>query len=581
MNRHRFRGARGAVHAIAALLALAACEGAEGPAGQDGDAGPAGEQGPQGDPGDPGAPGDPGEPGPQGEPGDPGEPGEPGPQGEPGRDANPPAGATPWEKALHGIGGADALAALTAWQVDATGRRHASGEGYLPDDVALITTFTSTITRDLEGDRLRIDQQREALFFGARLQVTFVIDEAQGVGAGSESAFGFPLATLGADRVASIRRQQALLDPWELLKAVQDGDLEATDAGYALVDGSPHHVLALGEGTTAVRLYVNATTGRLSRAETLAAEPLHCDVHVTAHYLDWADAGGGLLAPHTVLLAVDDILVHEETRSAITLDPELPAETFDWPDGGEPAPVDDALAARGAAWFPYLETFGHFGAPQEGDQPFILATPLAPGVWFLAGGSHNSIAVEQAARVVLFEPPLQPTRTAALTAWITANIPGKPLTHVIASHHHSDHVGGIRPLMAQGVEIIAGENGVAYYRRLATHTCEADPIQETPEGPVTVTPVPEGGVYRLDDAINPIEIWDAENGHAADLVLPYLPAQGILFSVDVYSPGAAGFPVFAAQLRDDIDRLGLDVRLIAGGHGATGPLADLDAVVGR
>lgn len=578
MMRPSYRRARSAAHVITALLALTACEGPEGPAGQDGDAGLAGEQGPPGTPGDPG---DPGEQGPQGEPGEPGEPGDPGPAGEPGRDANPPAGATPWEKALHGIGGAEALAALTTWQTEATGRRHASGEGYLPDDVGLIATFTSTTLRDLEGDRLRIDQQREALFFGARLQVSFVIDDAQGVGAGSESAFGFPLATLGADRVASIRRQQTLLDPWELLRAVQDGALAATDAGYALVDGAPHHVIALGDGPTAVRLYVNATTGRLSRAETLAAEPLHCDVHVTAHYLDWADAGGGLLAPHTVLLAVDDTLVHEETRSAITLDPAIAADAFDWPAGGEPAPVDDALATRGAAWFPFLEGFGHFGAPQEGDQPFVLATPLAPGVWFLAGGSHNSIAVEQAARVVLFEPPLQPTRTAALTDWIAANIPGKPLTHVIASHHHSDHVGGIRPLMAQGVEVIAGDNGVDYYRRLATHTCEADPIQETPEGPVTVTAVPEGGVYRLDDPTNPIEIWDAENGHAADLVLPYLPAHGILFSVDVYSPGANGFPVFAAQLRDDIDRLALDVRLIAGGHGGTGPLADLDAATGR
>lgn len=560
-----------------ALLAftLAACEGPAGPAGETGDAGPQGAPGEPGDPGDPGAPGTPGTPG---TPGDPGEPGEPGP---PGRDAAPPPDATPWEKALFGIGGEEALAALTTWRITAAGNRYTIGEGYLPEDSSQIGAFTTITTRDLEGDRLRIEQHHEAFFFGASLDATLVIDDAQGVGAGGESAFGVPLGGISPDRVASLRRQQTLLDPWELLKAVQDGDLEATDVGYALIDGAPHHMIALGEGPTSVRLAINAATGRLTRAETLAAEPLHCDVHVVAHYLDWTDAGGGLLAPATVLLAVDDVLTHEETRVGFELAPEIAPDAFDWPAGGEPQPFDEDLAARGAAWFPFLEAFAHLGVPLEGDQPFVAPTELADGVWFLGGGSHNSLAIEQADRIILVEPVLFPSRTTALTDWIAANIPGKPITHAIVSHHHSDHVGGIRPLIAQGIEIIAGERGADLYRRIATHACDADPTQETPGRPLSLTVVPEGGMIRLDDPINPIEIWDAENIHAGDLVLPYLPAAQVLFTVDVYSPGLPPFPAFANQLRDDITRLGLNVQTIAGGHGGVGTLADLDAVLGR
>jgi hypothetical protein len=65
------------------------------------------------------------------------------------------------------------------------------------------------------------------------------------------------------------------------------------------------------------------------------------------------------------------------------------------------------------------------------------------------------------------------------------------------------------------------------------------------------------------------------------LVFPYVPSSGVLFIVDVYSPGLQPFPLFANQARDSIDELELNVSVIAGGHGGTSTLEAFDQVLGR
>jgi glyoxylase-like metal-dependent hydrolase (beta-lactamase superfamily II) len=73
---------------------------------------------------------------------------------------------------------------------------------------------------------------------------------------------------------------------------------------------------------------------------------------------------------------------------------------------------------------------------------------VADGVWFLGGGSHNSVLVEIADHLMLVESPLYDGRTQAVLAEAQALVPNKPIRYVVNSHHHFDHAGGLRAAAA-------------------------------------------------------------------------------------------------------------------------------------
>ncbi|WP_221885685.1 MBL fold metallo-hydrolase [Variovorax sp. MHTC-1] len=84
-------------------------------------------------------------------------------------------------------------------------------------------------------------------------------------------------------------------------------------------------------------------------------------------------------------------------------------------------------------------------------------------MWFLAGGSHNSVAIEQREHLVLVEAPLDEARTQAVIEQAKALAPGKPIRFVVNSHAHFDHSGGVRAAVAEGVSIVTQAANVAYF----------------------------------------------------------------------------------------------------------------------
>jgi glyoxylase-like metal-dependent hydrolase (beta-lactamase superfamily II) len=74
----------------------------------------------------------------------------------------------------------------------------------------------------------------------------------------------------------------------------------------------------------------------------------------------------------------------------------------------------------------------------------VTAEKVADGVWFIAGGSHNSVAIEMKDHLVLVEAPLNDGRTAPVIDEVKKLAPASRSATSINSHSHFDHSGGLR-----------------------------------------------------------------------------------------------------------------------------------------
>src|SRR5262249_56057025 len=90
----------------------------------------------------------------------------------------------------------------------------------------------------------------------------------------------------------------------------------------------------------------------------------------------------------------------------------------------------------------------------------VTAEPMGKGIWWLAGsGNHRSVVFEFDDHLVLYEAPLNETRSKAVIDKARTLSP-KPLTHVIISHLHFDHSGGLRVAVAEGLTIITYKENI-------------------------------------------------------------------------------------------------------------------------
>ena len=217
----------------------------------------------------------------------------------------------------------------------------------------------------------------------------------------------------------------------------------------------------------------------------------------------------------------------------------------------------------------------------------VASEKISEGVFYLTGGTHHSLAIDQTDHITIIEAPLNEERSLAVIAKAKELIPNKPIKYLINTHAHFDHAGGLRTFVDEGASIVTLKANKPYYEKVwaTAHSIHPDRLEASKKAPNFVALTDK---CVLSDEKHPIEIHSiANNGHNDAFVLAYLPNDKVLIEADAYTPLAANAPVpttvnpYSANLYENIQKLNLNVEKIAALHGPRlVTLADLQAYIG-
>jgi glyoxylase-like metal-dependent hydrolase (beta-lactamase superfamily II) len=211
---------------------------------------------------------------------------------------------------------------------------------------------------------------------------------------------------------------------------------------------------------------------------------------------------------------------------------------------------------------------------------------VSDGVWYLNGDTHHSVAVEFKDYAVLVECPLNDDRALAVIDAVKKVIPNKPIRYVVNTHHHFDHLGGVRACVAEGATILTATENKPYYEKLwaLPRTIKLDRLARTPKKPVIEA---VGDKRVLTDGAQVLELYHLQGtNHADTMLIGYLPKAKVLIEADAYNPAppnALPGPVVkeSVNLYEQIHRLNLDVQQITPLHGRLVTIADLKKAIGQ
>lgn len=365
------------------------------------------------------------------------------------------------------------------------------------------------------------------------------------------SGFAWNMAAAGpapGPRFVADRTHQLWITPHGVLKAAQRNKATAQ---------------ARGDGTTALtftepgRFSATAIVGAdglVQRVDSRAPDPMLGEVDVVTRYSNYRDVAGGVKFPGRI---------EQSMAGQPVLDVQVGSVE---PNVAVDIAIPDAVRT----------------ATER-----VTTDKIAEGLWFVGGGSHNSVAIEMKDHMVLVEAPLNDGRSAPVIAAVKALAPAKPLRYVINSHPHFDHSGGLRAAVAEGATVVTQAAAVPYFERAFATPARIAPDLLTSSGR-RATFMAVGERAQLSDGTRTIDIHRITgSAHSDTFLMVHLPAEKVLIEADAYTPLAPNAAPPATpnennlNLIANIERLKLNVERIAPLHGRMVPLAELYTAAGR
>jgi glyoxylase-like metal-dependent hydrolase (beta-lactamase superfamily II) len=358
--------------------------------------------------------------------------------------------------------------------------------------------------------------------------------------------------------------------PHGFIKAAQAADDTRVTHRHMAAEGRTLNIVGF---TTMDKYYITGEFNDdyiLERVITAIPNPVMGDMQVEIRYTDYRDIGGGIMFPFRYHAHQGD-------------HPLLPVSTGrNWRDYRV---LEVVANPGGAALQVPANVMNAQPAPVN-----VASDEVADGVWRIAGGSHHSIAVEFNDFIAIVEAPQNEARSEAVIAEAKRLIPGKPIRYLVNTHHHFDHLGGVRTYAAEGATIVTHDRNRYLYetvilapqpRTLSPDRLSRRPFATTGPGPRMIETFTERHAIS-DGERSLLTFLVQEQDHNENMAMVYLPESRILINADLFGGPADPENVDpdSIPLYRNIERLGLDVDMHVPLHGQPESHAEFERVVG-
>lgn len=453
-------------------------------------------------------------------------------------------------KAVTAMGGEAALRGLRGVHATFYSMTFGIGQEETPQSPARATITSGTQSVDYAGNRqVNVTEVRN---------VAGVVNRVRRVtagGIGMSEVNGVPSPD-NPGAVANVERQWRRAPERLLISALDNpGALQRLPARTwrgESVDG-----VRYANGPDTLDLYFDRRSGLLVLTETLTDDPILGDRRTVVAFTRWQDADGVRLPRQ----ADTDVNGRLQTHTVITnvAVNRAPADSL-WI-------IPDSIAGRAQRSNPTPPPVS------------VTLVELAPNVWRAEGGSHHTLVVDQGTRLVLVEAPQSAPRMEAVLDTLRSRFPAKRVGLAINTHHHWDHAGGLRTVMAAGIPVVTHARNANFVRSIAAarKTVRPDAISRRPAARAarpTITTVED--TLTVGSGDGRIVLYRLPTAHVEGILAAYIPSAKILFQSDVVNaaptPPAAG----SAELVRFVKARAIPVERVAGGHGLVLPWADVE-----
>jgi glyoxylase-like metal-dependent hydrolase (beta-lactamase superfamily II) len=454
------------------------------------------------------------------------------------------------DRAVKANGGAEAIREVRIVRLHLSGETFPRLQMTTPAPPFEGGPFDETLLFDLENDRLRLDQKAGG--FGFEGDNTIAIGGGSGSNYDNRAKTVTPIPAEQATQQQFIQYHRRL--PTLLLRSALDRTNSLRYLGDDVFEGRKQEVVTfVMPDTQQIALYVDAETGLISKYELLFVDSLEGVEASEIVFSDYRKVGK-YQVPHRWS---NRQLGENQTRYAVEAEfnPPVTDESFRYAPAGyiEVKPVPTELEEK--------------------------VDRLADGVYVIqnvAGQNQNTMAVGFADYVVAVEAPGSSEGADAVIKRIHELFPGKPIRYVAMTHHHGDHIGGMRSFIAEGATVVTTAANRPVIETMAASK-QNDRLGSAPRGPAFL--LLENGRRVIEDGTRRVELIDiGPNPHAKEMVIAWLPAEKVVFQGDLFfvpnndapfGPPQPATVSFVKKLRE----LGLPVERIAAVHGDTATIA--------
>lgn len=469
------------------------------------------------------------------------------------------------EMGIAALGGLENLRAIQDFTLKESGKNFFVDQSLSPDPPFADAPVEETTTIDIKDGRV-FNEIKNSFLGGEAWNKTYI--------KGSEG-FNFDLLSKTMTPVANpsinnFRNQMRRL-PHLFLLEVYDAVATTRWLGEDEFQGKKQNVITYvrADGRQ-LALYFDAQTNLLTKYEYIYTDGMVGDSLVAQIYADYSDQGKFKVPGRRILMNANSV-AQETKYTEVKFNGRPEASVFEMPATGferltPPAPAAPAHAAANAI-------------NKLSNDVFLIQS--------VNGANYNVMFVAFTDHVMVFDAP-EPfpygNATETVMKKIKETLPGKPIKYSVLTHHHSDHSGGARGYIAEGISIVttAGNRGIIERLASAPFNVTRDALARNPRKPVFEMVTDKKRIWS-DERQN-VELYDiGPSPHVNEMLIAYLPKEKILFQADLVLVNQDGTIPAASDasvhLAEKIRQLGLNVEKIIGAHGRPLTMDELRAAL--